>query len=63
MSFLQTGAPETGHVVGLATSVLLTGVMGARFAKTKKFMPAGIMAAAGAAGALYNFNKYQEWTS
>jgi uncharacterized membrane protein (UPF0136 family) len=43
--------------------LLLPGAMGLRFARTGKVMPAGVMAAAGALGSIYNFQKHQEWTS
>ncbi|WIA09106.1 hypothetical protein OEZ86_011690 [Tetradesmus obliquus] len=60
---INSGDPATGHMCGLVSSMLLTGAMGLRFAKTGKVMPAGVMAAAGALGSIYNFQKHQEWTS
>lgn len=57
-SCTQSNQADTGHAVGLAGSLLLTGVMGARFAKTKKLMPAGLLAATGLLGSVYN---YQKW--
>lgn len=50
-----------GHAVGLATSVVLTSAMGARFLKSKKLMPAGIMAAAGLLAGVYHGMKIPEW--
>eukprot|EP00197_Chlamydomonas_leiostraca_P002087 CAMPEP_0202858432 /NCGR_PEP_ID=MMETSP1391-20130828/970_1 /ASSEMBLY_ACC=CAM_ASM_000867 /TAXON_ID=1034604 /ORGANISM="Chlamydomonas leiostraca, Strain SAG 11-49" /LENGTH=108 /DNA_ID=CAMNT_0049537353 /DNA_START=82 /DNA_END=405 /DNA_ORIENTATION=- len=50
-----------GHAAGLATSALLTAVMGSRFAKYKKFMPAGLLAGAGLMGVLYHSKKVGEW--
>jgi hypothetical protein len=37
--------------------------MGARFLRTGKVVPAGVLMGAGVAGALYNFGKYKEWTA
>lgn len=48
--------------VGFGTSVALAGAMGARFLRTGKVMPAGLLMAGGVAGSLYNWGKYQEWT-
>lgn len=36
--------------------------MAARFLRTGKVMPAGVLMFGGAAGGLYNWGKYQEWT-
>jgi len=47
---------------GFGTSVVLSGAMGARFIRTGKVMPAGVLMGAGVAGALYNWGKYREWT-
>eukprot|EP00878_Enallax_costatus_P006957 GHUV01007291.1.p1 GENE.GHUV01007291.1~~GHUV01007291.1.p1 ORF type:complete len:111 (+),score=34.35 GHUV01007291.1:177-509(+) len=60
---INVGDPATGHLCGLVSSLVLTGAMGARFAGTRKVMPAGVMAAAGVLGAVYNFQKHQEWTT
>eukprot|EP00877_Chromochloris_zofingiensis_P000062 jgi/Chrzof1/10056/Cz04g25170.t1 len=60
---INSGQPDTGHAVGLVSSVLLTGAMGRRLQMTRKFMPAGLLTAAGAFGAYYNFQKYREWTA
>jgi uncharacterized membrane protein (UPF0136 family) len=57
---LQVDAYQ-GHVLGTATSVLLAGVMGSRFSRTRKFMPAGLMAAAGLVGCVYHTRKMLEW--
>ncbi|KAJ9505162.1 hypothetical protein QJQ45_030293, partial [Haematococcus lacustris] len=50
-----------GHVVGGVTSLVLAGMMGSRYARTKKMMPAGIMAAAGMLGLLYHGKKTMDW--
>lgn len=36
--------------------------MGARFVRTGKVMPAGLLLCAGVGGALYNWGKYKEWS-
>jgi uncharacterized membrane protein (UPF0136 family) len=51
----NAGQLDTGHDVGLASSLLLTAAMGARLVRTRKAMPAGVMAAAGLVGAAYNW--------
>lgn len=58
---INHGAPDTGHALALAGSSLLAGVMGWRFYNTGKFMPAGLLTAAGAVGAWYNLNQYRKW--
>eukprot|EP00879_Flechtneria_rotunda_P006090 GHRR01006403.1.p1 GENE.GHRR01006403.1~~GHRR01006403.1.p1 ORF type:complete len:111 (+),score=23.51 GHRR01006403.1:160-492(+) len=60
---INSGDPATGHMAGLVSSMLLTGAMGTRWARTGKFMPAGIMTVAGVLGSYYNFQKHQDWTS
>lgn len=35
--------------------------MAARFLRSGKVMPAGVVMGAAVAGALYNYGKYQEW--
>ncbi len=57
----QVGEGAQGHGAGLATSVLLTAAMGARLAKTRKPMPAGLLSVVGAAASAYHLQKYQEW--
>jgi hypothetical protein len=37
--------------------------MGVRFVRTGALMPAGLLMGAGTLGAMYNWGKYQEWTS
>jgi uncharacterized membrane protein (UPF0136 family) len=46
---------------GFGTSAALSAAMGARFLRTGKVMPAGLLFAAGVGGALYNWAKYKEW--
>ena len=50
-----------GHVLGSGVSMLMAGGMGARFLKTKAFMPAGMVALLGSVAAAYNVNKALEW--
>uniref|UniRef100_A0A7R9V9Q8 Transmembrane protein 14C n=1 Tax=Chlamydomonas euryale TaxID=1486919 RepID=A0A7R9V9Q8_9CHLO len=59
--YINTVDAVRGHQMGAATSLLLAGVMGARLVKTKKVMPAGLLAGTGALGLLYHLKKYQEW--
>ena len=46
---IQRGHDRDGHRLALATSTALVAVMCARFARTKKMMPAGIIGVASAA--------------
>ena len=59
---IQRGHDRDGHRLALATSTALVAVMGARFGRTKKFMPAGMAALMGVAGAAYNGKKVYEWS-
>lgn len=52
---------KLGHDVSLATSVLLGGAMGARAARTKKFMPAGLLTALATLSTAYHLKKSLEW--
>jgi uncharacterized membrane protein (UPF0136 family) len=47
---------------GFGTSLALSAAMGARFIKTGKVMPAGLLMGLGVGGALYNWGQYQAWT-
>ena len=49
---ISKGKDLEGHALALAASSLLLAAMGARFAKTGKFMPAGAAAGVGALTAL-----------
>ena len=60
--YLIQQQPERGFRFGTTVSLLLVGVMGYRFYKTGKFMPAGGLASLGAASAAYHLMKYKEWT-
>ena len=56
LALLVAGSLMTTHLtlglgIGLVVSLLLLGRFGSGFAKTKKVMPAGLMAALGALGA------------
>ncbi len=41
--FVSNDHPQTGLTAGLVVAILLAGVFGMRFAKSKSFMPAGLM--------------------
>ena len=58
---ISKGKDLEGHALALAASSLLLAAMGARFAKTGKFMPAGAAASVGALTALYNGKKVGDW--
>lgn len=50
-----------GHRVSLGAAVLLAGAMVPRYLKTRKVWPAGVMAVAGVASAVYETRKVMEW--
>jgi len=50
-----------GFRFATAISVILTGAMGARFLKTRRVVPNGLLAVAGLAGTAYHGSKWQEW--
>ena len=50
-----------GFALGTVSSTVLAVGMGQRYLSTGKFMPAGVVALLGAAGAAYNINKALEW--
>lgn len=58
---IAAGNPQAGHDVSSIASILLTGAMGARAAKTGKFLPAGMLAALGTLSAAYHIRKSLEW--
>eukprot|EP00287_Rhodomonas_sp_CCMP768_P019543 CAMPEP_0202809010 /NCGR_PEP_ID=MMETSP1389-20130828/1428_1 /ASSEMBLY_ACC=CAM_ASM_000865 /TAXON_ID=302021 /ORGANISM="Rhodomonas sp., Strain CCMP768" /LENGTH=191 /DNA_ID=CAMNT_0049479507 /DNA_START=74 /DNA_END=647 /DNA_ORIENTATION=+ len=54
---IQSGQNRNGHALALGTSLVLAGGMGARAAKTSKFMPAGLVATLGGLCGLYQAKK------
>ncbi|GFR46621.1 hypothetical protein Agub_g8225 [Astrephomene gubernaculifera] len=58
---IQNHDAVLGHTVGCATSAIMATMMGMRVAKTKKVMPAGVVAGAGLVGLIYHANKYSQW--
>lgn len=57
----QQGNAQAGHDLGALSSVALAGAMASRAAKTKKVMPAGMLAALGTVSAAYHIKKSLEW--
>ena len=53
----------SGHMYGAVISLGMLGMMGSRFAKTKKFMPAGLLATSGALASGFHLMKYRQWAS
>ena len=58
---INSGREVAGFRTGLHTSALLAGVMGARFIKHRKVMPAGALAALSLLSSGYHGKKYVEW--
>lgn len=57
---IQSGQDLEGHGLGFATSSLLFCAMGARFAQTKKALPAALAFVA-IASAAYHGKKFNDW--
>ncbi|KAI8476407.1 MAG: transmembrane proteins 14C-domain-containing protein [Monoraphidium minutum] len=58
---VNSGDAAKGFALGFTTSMVLTGTMGQRYVRGGKFMPAGLLTAAGALASLHNGMKYNEW--
>lgn len=56
------GSQERGFRLATGTSAVLMLAMGARFARTGKVMPVGVLAAVSAASTAYHGNKWLEWS-
>lgn len=62
--FITTpGSQERGFRLATGTSVVLMLAMGARYAKTRNIMPAGLLAATSAVSTIYHGNKWKEWNA
>ncbi|KAF0853121.1 mitochondrial transmembrane protein 14C-like protein [Andalucia godoyi] len=58
---IQSGKEKEGHDLATVLSVALTAVMGARALRTRKLVPAGIVASAAAISTVYEAQKSIEW--
>ena len=58
---ISRGDATRGHQLATAASAVLVGVMGARYLRTKKVVPAGVLTGAGVASLGYNGMKTWEW--
>ncbi|KAL1504171.1 hypothetical protein AB1Y20_010580 [Prymnesium parvum] len=58
---IQAGRDYEGHVVGAAASGVVAAAMGARFVRSRAFMPAGAVSLLTAASAAYHCKKASEW--
>ena len=50
-----------GHSLASGVTGVMTAAMAVRFAKTQKFVPAGVLASLSAVGFAYNVQKVVEW--
>lgn len=57
----KTDKQFEAHCLAASASGVMALAMGTRFIKGAKFMPAGLVAALGAAGCAYNVSKAIEW--
>ena len=60
-SLISNGKNFEGHVLGVLTCAAGSGAMAGRVVKSKKFMPAGIVALGLTASGIYNLVKMNEW--
>ena len=60
--FISSGEQTRGFRLGTSVSVALAGLMGYRYFKTRKPMPALLLAGLGASGAVYHGMKWREWS-
>ncbi len=59
---INQGKDFEGHALSLTVSSVLTVAMSARVLRTRKIMPAGIIAGICLASSVYNANKVVEWS-
>jgi len=62
-ALINRGDCKEGHALAAATSALVIGVMGPRFARSKKVMPAGLLTASASLSFVYDAYKTQQWYS
>jgi uncharacterized membrane protein (UPF0136 family) len=60
---ISSGEPEKGFKLATLNGLALGAIMGMRFAKTKKVMPAGLLTVAGIGAAAYYGKLWNEFTS
>lgn len=58
---INRGDCKEGHALAAVTSALVVGVMGPRFVRSKKVMPAGLLTAAASGSFVYDAYKAQQW--
>ena len=58
---INRGSADLGHRINTAAALLLAGAMGPRYLTTRKLWPAGIMAVAGLASAVYEGRQAWLW--
>lgn len=58
---IQTHDAFVGHSLGATASAVMMGMMGMRYLKTKKVMPAGVLAGSGLLGLAYHAHKARQW--
>ncbi len=58
---INRGDCKEGHTLAAVTSALVLGVMGPRFVRTKKLMPAGLLTATASGSFAYDVFKAQQW--
>lgn len=60
---IQQGSMISGHLIGAGASSITAYLFAVRYLRTKKFMPAGLLATSAGFVGTYNLKKYHDWSN